>query len=52
MTNLLYISDLGITILVPAVVWTFLGVGMFELIRESIHSLRSVHRQTAHNTPL
>lgn len=50
MTNLLVILDLGITILVPAVVWTFLGVGLPQLVRESIQNARPIQRQAAQKT--
>ena len=37
MTSLLTIFALGITVLVPAAVWTLLAVGLFELIRDWVH---------------
>jgi len=50
MVDLLRILDLGITIFVPAVVWTLLGVGVIQLVRESLHEPRVVHRQMARST--
>lgn len=49
MINLLDILALGITILVSAVVWTLLAVGLFQLIRDSIQEA-GVHRQMARST--
>jgi hypothetical protein len=50
MANLLTILDMGITILVPATVWGLLAVGLFQLIRESIHQPGVAHRQVARGT--
>jgi hypothetical protein len=50
MVSLLTILNLGITILVPAVVWTLLAVGLFQLIRESVREPRMIHRQVAQRT--
>jgi len=50
MVSLLAILDTGITIVVPAVVWTLLAVGLFQLIRESMHGPGMPHRQVARET--
>jgi hypothetical protein len=50
MISLLSILDAGITIVVPAVVWTLLAVGLYQLIRESVHKPKVLHRQTARET--
>lgn len=50
MTDLLNILDLGITVLVTAVVWTLLAAGLVQLIRESIHQPRVIPRQVARST--
>ncbi|MBS3784562.1 MAG: hypothetical protein KGY78_08960 [Anaerolineae bacterium] len=46
MSSLLSILDLGITILVPAVVWTLLAIGLYQLFRESIQE-SGARRQVA-----
>lgn len=50
MVTLLRILDMGITILVPAVVWALLAFGMAQFIRESIHMPRVKHQQVARQT--
>lgn len=50
MVTLLRILDLGITILVPAVVWTLLAFGLAQFIRESIHMPRVKQQQVARQT--
>lgn len=50
MASLLSILEAGITIAVPAVVWTLLTFGLVQLIRESIHVPRMPHRQVARKT--
>jgi len=47
MTYLLTIFDLGIRFLVPAIVWTMLVIGLFQLVRESIPKPRVTSRQVA-----
>lgn len=49
MTSLLSILDLGIMFLVPAVVWTLLGVGLFQWVRDAIQE-SGAHRQVAQRT--
>lgn len=49
MVHIINILDVGITILVPAVVWSLLAVGLFELIRESIHGFEG-HRRVIRTT--
>ena len=50
MGSLLGMLDAGITIIVPAVVWTLLAVGLYQLIRESVHKPRALHQRTARQT--
>jgi len=50
MINLLNILDAGITIVVPATVWTLLAFGLVQLIRESVHVPRITHPQVARKT--
>jgi hypothetical protein len=50
MASLLSILALGITILVPAVVWTLLAVGLFQLVRDSLHKPGASHQQVARRT--
>jgi len=50
MTSLLSILDAGITIVVPAAVWTLLAFGVYQLIRESVHQPEVLHRRTARET--
>jgi hypothetical protein len=50
MTSLLSILDAGITIVVPAAVWSLLTFGLIQLIRESVHVPRMTHRQVAGET--
>lgn len=47
MTNLLSVLDAGITIVVPAIVWTLLATGLYQLIRESVHRPEVLHRRPA-----
>jgi len=49
MTSLLNILDAGISILVPALVWTLLAVGVYQLARESIQEA-GAHRRVARGT--
>lgn len=49
MMSFIDLLDLGMTILVPGVVWVLLGVGLFQLIRESVQPC-DVHRQVARST--
>lgn len=47
MAYLLYILELGITFLVPAVVWALLVIGSFQLVRESLPKFRLTSRRVA-----
>ncbi|MGD2178764.1 MAG: hypothetical protein PVG71_13190 [Anaerolineae bacterium] len=47
MAYLLHIFDLGIKFLVPAMVWTLLVIGLFQLVRESIPRPRIASRRVA-----
>ncbi len=47
MLSLLSILDIGITVVVPAVVWAMIAVGLVQLIRESMHGDDISHRQVA-----
>lgn len=49
MASLLSILDIAITVLVPAGVWTLLGVGLFQLFHESIRGPK-VHHRVAQST--
>jgi hypothetical protein len=50
MASVLSILALGITIVVPAVVWTLLAVGLFQLVRDSLHKPDVAHRHVARST--
>lgn len=50
MVSLLNILDAGITIVVPASVWTLLAFGLVQLIRESVSLPRIAPRQVARKT--
>jgi|GEM_PF-3929818 len=50
MASLLSILDAGITIVVPATVWTLLAFGLIQLIRESVHLPMEQPRQVARET--
>lgn len=47
MVDLLSLVNAGITFLVPAVVWTVLVAGLFQLIWEPIHDTRITSRRVA-----
>lgn len=47
MIDLLNLVNVGITVLVPAIVWTVLLVGLFQLIWEPIRNARMTSQRVA-----
>jgi len=47
MSDLLYLVNAVITFLVPALVWTVLLVGVFQLVWEPIRNARMTSQQVA-----